>query len=543
MTKRNENQKRAIAYARVSTVRQAETELSLEQQMKKIRTFADLNDAEIVDEFVDRGFSGRTGERPAFRQMIEFACEPSNNIDLVIIYNFSRLFRNTASFLEYKNKLAVVGIKVVSATQDIPAGPTGDLVATMLAAVDTLFSETNALTVKDMMRANAEAGHWNGARKPFGYNVVTAAQTGSRSRKTLAIDEVEADLVRQIHRWCLMGCGSGPMGIKAIAAHLNASCVLRRGKEWATSDVARVLKLELYAGTAYFNRVDSRTRKMRPREEWIEVPVPPIISREQYGLVQEHLASRAPRKIAPRLVNSPTLLTGIATCGCCIQASDSRAGLMLRTGKSGRYSYLVCSTRATKSVLMCDAPIVRMDALDEIVIGSLEQQVFQPERLRTLLAHLVAANQNDAVGDEAEIKRLKLALVQAESGLRTLYRAAAEKADLFDLSDPVFRQEMSDMRTRRASLLGRIEAIETRRKTSMPTLTDERLTKFATDVKRRLRDGDPQFRRAWLRHFVSEVIVGHESVVLKVRKDRVAACKAEVPSFDREWRTRHDSNV
>jgi hypothetical protein len=340
---------------------------------------------------------------------------------------------------------------------------------------------------------------------------------------------------------CLEGAGSGPMGIKAIAAHLNASGIMHRGKPWTTSAVERVLKLELYCGTAYYNTINSRTRRPRPREEWIAIPVPPIVTREGWGLVQERLAARAPNKVAPRLVNAPTLLTGLATCGCCA-GSGAPAGMTLRTGKSGQYRYLVCATRATKSVLMCDAPIVRMDALDEAVISSLEQHVFSPDRLRVLLPKLIAANQNGAAEIEADIKRLKAAISQVESGLRTLYRAAAEKPDLFDLSDPVFRQEVEELQTRRASMIGRLEAAESRRSMVAPELTDERISTFASDVKRRLRASDPQFRRAWLRHFVSEVVVGKTAVTLKVRTDRVAACEAEVPSFDREWRTPSDGS-
>jgi hypothetical protein len=71
------------------------------------------------------------------------------------------------------------------------------------------------------------------------------------------------------------------------------------------------------------------TRRPRPREEWIAIPVSPIVTREGWGLVQERLAARAPNKVAPRLENAPTLLTGLATCGCCA-GSGAPAGMRLR---------------------------------------------------------------------------------------------------------------------------------------------------------------------------------------------------------------------
>ena len=527
---------RALAYCRVSTVRQATHELSLDEQLKKINAFADLKDCEIVRVFVDRGASGRSENRLEFQKLIAFACDRSNAIQFVVVYNLSRFFRNTTSYLHFKRLLAQNGVTLVSATQDIPHGPAGELMETMLAAFDSHQSEANAATVRDMMIANAANGFWNGAPVPFGYRLVEASRTISKIRKKLEIDETEADTVRLIHRLCLEGSGSGAMGIKRIATHLNERSQLKRGRAWATSDIERILKLELYAGTAYYNRIDSRTRKLRPRDQWIEVATPAIIDRTTYGAVQETLSARAPAKIAPRLVSSPTLLTGLATCGCCEKNESVRAGLMLRTGKSGHYRYLVCVNRATKSTFLCDAPTLRMDALDEAVISALEQHVFTPERLRVLLTYMIAANQNDAEVIEAESSRLKVALSRAEGGLRALYRGAAAHGDAFDMADPVFRQELSELKARRASLLGQIEASENCRSAGVIELTDERIETFAAGAKQKLRDGDPQFRRTWLRHFVSEVIIGQQQITLRVRQEAVAACSTEVPSFDRKWR-------
>lgn len=536
--------KRAVGYCRVSTVRQAEHELSLDEQQRKIEDYARLKGRDIVQFFTDRGVSGRTEDRPEFKKMCAFVTDPSNGIQYVIAYNFSRFFRNTAAYMACKQRFAEHGVELVAATQDIPEGPLGTLMETMLVAFDAHQSEANASTVRDMMLANAVNGNWNGAAVPYGYRLVEHERVGTKTRKRLAIDENEAEFVRLIHRLCLHGDGSGALGIKKIASHLNERGIARRGKRWATSDVERVLTLELYAGTAYFNRIDSRTRKVRPREQWIEVPTPAIISRAEWGAVQEALASRSPRRIAPRLVNSPTLLTGLATCGCCQREGEPRAGMMLRTGKGGQYRYLVCAIRATKSILMCDAPTLRMDAADEAVLSALEQQVFTPDRLRVLLSEMIAANENDRETIDAEVTRLKGAFTRTEGALRALYRAAAIRGDEFDINDPIFRQELADQKAQRASLITQIEAAETRRNVCITDLSDTRIAAFAAGVKQRLRSGDPTFRRKWLQHFVSEVVVGRKEIRIRVRQESVGDCDPdEVPSFDRKWRARKDSNL
>jgi transposase len=108
----------------------------------------------------------------------------------------------------------------------------------------------------------------------------------------------------------------------------------------------------------------------------------------------------------------------------------------------------------------------------------------------------------------------------------------------------IFRQELADQKAQRASLMTQIEAAETRRNVCITDLSDTRIAAFAAGVKQRLRSGDPAFRRKWLQHFVSEVVVGRKEIRIRVRQESVGDCDPdEVPSFDRKWRTRQDSNL
>jgi DNA invertase Pin-like site-specific DNA recombinase len=157
---------RAIGYTRVSTMRQAEHEVSLAEQQEMIQSYCALRRAEVVRIFVEPGASALSDSRPVFQEMVRFACDPANGIGLVVVYAFSRFFRNVAEYLRYKNILKDSGVRLVSATQDLPEGPHGELMETILAAFDGHQSETNAETVRQVMAANAETGYWNGSRPP-----------------------------------------------------------------------------------------------------------------------------------------------------------------------------------------------------------------------------------------------------------------------------------------------------------------------------------------------------------------------------------------
>ncbi len=543
---------RAIAYARVSTVRQAATELSLDEQRRKVAAFAELRDADLVETFVDYGLSGTKESREEFQRMVKFACDPMNGIKLVIVYNFSRFFRNVTAYLKYREIFEQAGVKLVSATQDIPEGPAGKLMETLLAAFDGHASEVNSAAVKDMMTANAAAGYWNGARAPFGYRVVEALKVGTKIRKRIEIDPLEEPVVHRIYDLCLTGGGAGPMGMKKIAAYLNERGIPQRGKPWMTSDIERILKSETYVGTCYFNKRDSRSRKMRPPNQWVAIKVPSIVSRETFDAVGAALVARRASNTAPRVVSGPTLLTGLARCGCCADSPDgSVAGMMLRTGKGGRYRYLVCARRALRSPISCDAPQLPMQPLDEAVVSAVERIVLEPTRLRELVAGMVAANESALSDLDAQITRARQTLNKAEAGLRNIFAAIASAPDTFSMADSELRDQVDLLKRQKSEMAIEIDRLTDRRKLSRIDVTDEMLAVFGQRVRKRLREGEPAFRRAWLHHYVSEVVVDRTSIRVRFAKDPITrgtisgsgTQEPPVPNFARKWRTRHDSNV
>lgn len=271
---------RAVGYCRVSTKRQADHQISLDEQQKKVDATCVLRDADLVETFIEPGVTARADRRPELKRMLEFACNPANNIDLVIVYAFSRFFRNVTQYLQYKEKLKDAGVRLISATQDIPEGPHGELMETILAAFDGHQSEVNAGVVRDMMMANAEEGYWNGSAPPFGYRTRVALVLRRKEKKVLEINEEEAALVNTVFRLYLHGHeGGGPMGIKAITTHLNTKGYRYRGRAFYTASIERILKNEAYIGVHYYNRMDSRTRKGRPPSEWIRVAVPLLSTR------------------------------------------------------------------------------------------------------------------------------------------------------------------------------------------------------------------------------------------------------------------------
>ncbi len=533
-------QARAVGYCRVSTKRQADHQISLEEQERKIDATCVLRDADLVQTFIEPGLTARADRRPELKRMLEFACDPANDIDLVIVYAFSRFFRNVTQYLQYKEKLKQAGVRLISATQDIPEGPHGELMETILAAFDGHQSEVNAGVVRDMMMANAEEGYWNGSAPPFGYRTKVAQVLRRKEKKILEVNEEEATTVKLVFHLCLNGhAGGGPMGIKAITTYLNTKGYRYRGKAFYTASVERILKNEAYIGTHYYNRIDSRTRKERPPSEWIRMKVPSIVETETFDAVQRTLQARNPRKTPPRVVTGPTLLAGIAVCEKCGR------GMMLRTGKSGRYKYLTCAKSATEGT-GCGHSI-RMDKVDALVLQAVEEQVFAPARLTPILAAMTARTDQAARNLETEITRQRTAVSEAEMRLDRLYDAI--EAGIANPRDPGFKERIDLAKLQIREGATALESLR-KRSTARAELSPVAVRRFSSGIRRRLRDADPAFRRTWLHIFVSKVTIGGDRIRISGPKDQLLkavsneenSARAMVPSFAREWRARRDSN-
>ena len=207
-------------------------------------------------------------------------------------------------------------------------------------------------------------------------------------------------------------------------------------------------------GTHYFNQKNSRTGERRPREEWVPISVPSIIDEETFQTVQARLGQRNPRQTPARVVSGPTLLTGIARCGC----PDCGGAMTIRTGKSGQYRYYACSRRATRGETACTGRSIRMEKLDGIVLDTLEERVLAPERLPELLtAFLEKSDQSDQRRRE-ELALLRAAKTNSEGALNRLYELVEQ--GLASPSDRDFAERLTHHRQRIAALSADIASLE-----------------------------------------------------------------------------------
>ena len=191
--------RRVAIYARVSTTRQADGDLSIPDQIKQGEDYCAARGLRLVETYVDPGASATDDRRPEFQRMIDAVTSPAQPFDIVLVHSMSRFFREQFLSEMYLRKLRKAGVELISMTQEFRDDTTGNLIRQIVGSFDEYQSRENAKHTLRAMRENARQGFWNGSRAPFGYRAVVAEKRGQKVKKVLAIDEAEADVVCRIY--------------------------------------------------------------------------------------------------------------------------------------------------------------------------------------------------------------------------------------------------------------------------------------------------------------------------------------------------------
>jgi len=165
---------------------------------------------------------------------------------------------------------------------------------------------------------------------PYGYRYVRKTDEAPAA---YMVDEAEARVVQRVYDMYTVD----GLSIGEITRRLNAEGIptRKRSARWERSTVWGVLRNSAYRGVACFGktRISARTRVMRPqrrrgvttpsttagherpREEWIEIPVPALVTEESFARAQELLQENKIR--SRRRTIAPSVVQGLVSCAKC----------------------------------------------------------------------------------------------------------------------------------------------------------------------------------------------------------------------------------
>jgi DNA invertase Pin-like site-specific DNA recombinase len=534
-------------YARVSTSKQAEKDLSIPDQLRQMRDWCKANRHTIALEYVEPGASAMDDKRPAFQQMIADACASPAPYSAIIVHSLSRFFRDHIELGFYERRLKKHDVRLISITQQTADDSAGEMARSIFSLFDEYQSKENSKHTLRAMKENARQGYFNGSRPPYGYRKKELPIPGRKGKKKqLEIDPAEAAIVKDIFKLYLSGHQGRALGVKGVASLLNDRSVTMRGGKWNKTLVYELIANRTYVGEYFFNKTEAKTRKRKPQSEWVQIAVEPIIDVETFNLAVQRRVDRSPAMVPPRIVNSPTLLTGLLRCGEC------GARMTLATGKGGKYHYYKCSTRINQiGRKTCQSSNIPMEKLDGLVLQAVADRVFKPERVKTMLTELLRAQKKSGSTHKDQLKALTKELDNLKSQSDRLYEAV-EKGLL--PMDVTLQERVHKHQARRQEILTEIAGLRREQELPVERIEPGHVNAFCSALKSKLQEKSSGLGKEYLKLLVDEIRVDGNKVSVRGSHAALAAAIAEtklgarspmrgrVPSFGSVWLPMPDSN-
>ncbi|HEU4727444.1 MAG TPA: recombinase family protein, partial [Kofleriaceae bacterium] len=501
---------RVALYARVSTERQQERG-TISSQLEALRAAAQADGHEVIEEFVDDGYSGARLDRPALDRLRDAA--EAGVFDAVLCLCVDRLARAYAYQVLILEELESFGVSV-----RFLEGPAhgDDPQAKLLIQMQGVIAEYEKAKIAERYRRGklyrARAGEIVFWKVSYGHRRVVPADGGPAR---IEIFEPEAEVVREIF-YLYVERG---LSVRQIAFRLRERGIPSpTGKPiWGTSTIDRLLRNEAYIGTMYYNRHESipgngprgarnrNTRQReRPREEWIAIPVPPIIDRDTFERVKQITRDNSqwnPRGAEP----GAWLLRGLVQCGNChvtchCQRMRGRNGAFHRYYHCPNHDVL----RAGSDDRRCPERNIRANDLDQYVFEQVRQALLDPQQLIAAERAVIAGAPDENQLVATQLKRLD-ATIAAKERERTRLLDAYQ-AGLLELDE--LTRRTATLTARRGQLLEEKDAL-TKRSAELATENRlrRRLAGFAERVAASLDDLDFEGRQRLLRLVVEKVRV------------------------------------
>jgi len=515
--------KTAAIYTRVSSEQQKE-EQTIESQVIALQDYARDNGYVVCDQWVfrDEGYSGASLVRPGLERVRDLAAE--GQIEAVLVYGPDRLSRRYAYQVLLLEELGREGVEVVFLRSPQATTPEEEL----LLQFQGMIAEYERAQITERTRRGKRHRAKNGSVNvlcgaPYGYRYVRKTETAEAYYEVL---DTEAEVVRQVYR---LYTEEG-LSIGQLVRYLNAEKIpTRKGRSpWERTTVWAMLRNPAYKGTACFGKTESvsrtkvtrplRTRggfskrcsanRERPRKEWIEIPVPAIVSEETFALAHERLQRN--KRLSARRTKEPTLLQGMLACERCGYAYYRTS---TRTSKRKIYYYRCLGSDGWRypNGPVCDSRPVRQDYLDSVVWNHVVGLLENPALIRNEIDRRLTE-----IEDCSPSARRKDAIAKAQ---QRVHNSIDKMLDAYQeglIGIDELRARLPDLRKRQQTLEAEERSLE------MQTVDEQAVLRLADNLESflsRLRDSAQNLniteKQKILRLVAKEVLVDHEKVTVK----------------------------
>jgi site-specific DNA recombinase len=439
---------KAAIYLRVSTKEQAEAGgevegYSIPAQREACLRKAESLSATVVEEFVDRGESAKSADRPELQRLLQFVKD--NSVRYVIVHKVDRLARSRLDDVQIHLQLRRAGAQLVSCTESIDETPSGMLLHGIMSTIAEFYSRNLATEVIKGSTQKAKNGGTIG-KAPTGYLNHRVYENG-REVRTVIVDPVRGPLMTLAFELY----ATGEWSVRRLLGELtergltSAPSAKRPGKPLVQSNLLRLLRHPYYKGLVVYMGVEYPGKHE------------PLVSEELWQRVQDLLDQQGHATEKNRTHHH--YLKGTVYCGACrsrliVHHARSRLGVI--------YPYYVCAGRHEKRT-PCTRRAIDVDYLEQLVEDHYRTVQPLPElhdKLRHVLLEEIGAHRKSAETERHMQQRRIERLERERQKLLDGFYAGAIPTDLMRREQTRISGALDNAKRRMEALQLEFETVE-----------------------------------------------------------------------------------
>lgn len=502
----------AAVYLRLSK-EDREINNSIDIQREITTKYAKEHNYNIVEEYIDNGYSGILSSRPALNKlMIDII---RNKVNMVIVKDMSRLTRDKNLTSYYTDIFFPDNdVRLISVTEYIDTGERYEIddVVALRGIVNQSYLEDISRKIKAVKRNFKEHGEFIEASVAYGY------KKDKLDKHKLVIDECVSPIIREIYKSFLEGKKPieiandlNQRNVKTASQYLNLKNI---GKYWTKSMVNRILNNPIYAGNLVLNKMENdfklkKTKVARKHQyEILKNTHPAIISQEDYDLVQQIKGNKRKEDFKTYLY----LLKGLTYCKYCGRRMTYKNSHPIRidrngkiTGKPNEIGYFICDEHYRHKEVCSEFNKIMEKDLNQIVLKTVSDRLKQLQLSKYAKdVQELRERQNTELNN---YKKIKNEISKQESNFKMLYSKKVEGI----ISEEEFLEQYNNYKEVTTELKEKLDRLEKSEKTFETRSDVEKLIIEFESCKR--------FDNAILKKLIEKIEIGKDQnveVILKV---------------------------
>lgn len=354
-----------------------------------LEKYATENGFEIVDEYIDDGWSGTNFQRPGVQRLLEDA--KNGKINVIIVKDLSRFGRNYIEVGQYTDYIfPMYNIRFIALGDNVDSAmQTGGM---DMMPIMNVFNEWHAANTSKKIRAviesNAKAGKYRTTYAPYGY------VKGRDEKKLPVIDEPAASNVRRMFEMRASGISPNKIaqtfndeGILTAADYKEQKFGIPNTRKshhlWSCGTVKQVLQNPIYLGhlvqmrTTNISYKNKKTIKREPEDMvWVYNTHEAIVSQELWDKCREMEASVSQgKKNRTGFVNP---LSGLVYCADCGTKMHIKYNNTRHSRKGPRIYYrenFSCGAYSKFGKRACSSHYIQLKILTQIVLEDIRSKM------------------------------------------------------------------------------------------------------------------------------------------------------------------------